>query len=287
MAWNSAFPRKRGWWAALVATSLASTYWALAPSSAWSETRAEPGMTVSIVAPAYWCPYACDATSPQPGFTVAVARAAIESAGHQVRYRNLPYDRALFEVRSGRIDGSVPTYRGEAPEFVFPRHAVSQSEYCFYVLPTQSWRYQGPESLESIRFVATSGYSYSEDIDAYISANLETSVSLIRGENIPARLHQLVRIGRYEALLDDRLLFESSRSGASLVNAGCLDERQVGYLALSPKDPERSNAIAEAFDRGFERARADGQLCAILQNYGLSPRALPGVSQEDCAGLEE
>lgn len=287
MVWHPELRRELARPAASLAATLAVLWGVLTVSPALSEVVDERPRTVSIAAPDYWCPYACSATAPRWGFTVDIARAALESSGYSVRYRNLPYDRALFEVANGRIDATLPTYKGEAPAFVYPEHAVSLSEYCFYAPADSSWRYSGPDSLEKIRLVATSGYSYGEAIDAYISANLGKSVSLIRGENIPERLRKMVQVGRHDALLDDRLLFESSTSSAGLVNAGCLEERHAGYLALSPQNPERSNAIADAFDRGFEQIRDEGVLCEILKRHDLGPWFLPGLSQKDCPQYEQ
>lgn len=257
-------------------------YSALAALPAWSETQAETVPAVSIAAPAYWCPYACGAAEPQAGFAVDIARAALESAGFSVEYRNLPYDRALREAREGRVDATLPTFKREAPGFIFPEYAVSLTEYCFYVPDNESWRYSGFESLKDIRFVATSGYSYGPTIDDYIAADLEQSTALIKGDDVPERLRRMVQLRRYDALLDDRLLFESSPSSNGLVNAGCLNEPHPGYLALSPKIPGRSGAIAKAFDRGFERIRADGQICKILEKYGLGPHFVPGVKNDKC-----
>nr|WP_284048026.1 transporter substrate-binding domain-containing protein [Marinobacter sp. ATCH36] len=252
---------------------------ALAISPAWSDTRAAKSLTVSIAAPEYWCPYACDMAGSRLGFTVDITRAALESQGHRVVYRNLTYDRALVEAMRGRIDATIPTFKSEAPDFIFPSHAVSRTEYCFYVPKGEPWRYNGVDSLENMRFVATSGYSYGEDVDAYISENQDVGVTLIGGDDIPNRLRELVRRERFGALLDDRLLFESSQKNVGLVNAGCLDEHHAGYLALSPANPDRSNAIARAFERGIKVIRENGQFCEILDNYRLGAEFVPGLDR--------
>jgi polar amino acid transport system substrate-binding protein len=91
-----------------------------------------------------------------------------------------------------------------------------------------------------------------------------------------------VRRERYDALLDDRLLFEYSGSSVGLVNAGCLNERHSGYLALSPKDRRRSSAIAEAFERGIKNIREGGQLCEIVEEYGLGTEFVPELNGDYC-----
>ena len=264
------------------AKSLIVAFLALTVSPAWSEIQAEGSLTVSIAAPAYWCPYACDAAGSRSGFTVDIARAALESEGHKVVYKNLSYDRALIEAKSGRIDAIMPTFKEEAPSFIFPSYAVSLTEYCFYVPEDEPRRYSGLDSIENMRFVATSGYSYGEDMDAYISNNQDERVILIGGDDVSNRLREIVRRGRVDALLDDRLLFEFSQNSVGLVNAGCLDGRHAGYLALSPEDPDRSNAIAQAFDRGIRTIREDGQLCEILGKYRLGAEVVLDLSGEYC-----
>ena len=286
MAWNLALLGSRRGFKALAA-NLIGLSWALPASAAGSEVQAGESLTVSIVAPAYWCPFACEADKARWGFTVEIARTALEASGHSIVYRNLPYDRALVETTRGDVDAIIPAFKGETPGFVFPENAVSVSEYCFYVSEEEPWRYAGPDSLESIRFVATSGYSYGKAIDAYITANREQGVTLIMSDDIPTRLGELVRMGRFNALLDDRLLQESAQSHAGLVNAGCLEERHAGYLALSPEYPGRSNAIAEAFDRGIRKIRADGRLCTILKEYGLDADFVPQLNQADCLSDNE
>ncbi|MBW7470851.1 ABC transporter substrate-binding protein [Marinobacter sp. M216] len=266
----------------IAAKTLIWTLWAVAVSPAWPETQARGSLTVSVAAPAYWCPYACDVTGPRSGFTVDIARAALESEGYKVVYENLPYDRALFEAKRGRVDAIVPAFRAEAPSFIFPSYAVSLTEYCFYVPQNEPHRYHGLASLENMRFVATSGYSYGAEMDAYISDNQGKRVTLIGGGDVSNRLRELVRRERFDALLDDRLLFESSQNREGLLNAGCLDERHAGYLALSPEDPDRSSAIAQAFERGFKKLQENGQLCRILENYGLGSDAVPGLGGEYC-----
>ncbi|MEA1081696.1 ABC transporter substrate-binding protein [Marinobacter qingdaonensis] len=267
---------------ALAAACLIWMYGAFSAEPSWSEPQAKVGLNVSIAAPAFWCPYACDKNEPRWGAAVEIARTALASGGHKVTYQNSPYERALYEVREGRIDATVPTFKGEASDFIFPKHAVSSTEYCFYVSQDETWRYSDLESLGNIHFVATSGYTYGQMLDAYISANLEQSVTLLRGENIPDRMRRLVKMERNDALLDDRLLFEFERDDEDLINAGCLPQLHRGYLALSPKTPDRSKAIAEAFDRGFEQIQANGQICRILEKYGLTARFVPHLNERHC-----
>ncbi|MBW4934157.1 substrate-binding periplasmic protein [Marinobacter sp. F4206] len=275
----------------IVAKALIGTFAALAVSLAWSDSQAEESLTVTIAAPAYWCPYACDAAGSRSGFSVDIARAALESEGYEVVYKNLPYDRALREAENGRIDAIVPAFRGEAPDFIFPADAVSLTEYCFYVPEDDPHRYTGQDSLENLRFVATSGYSYGEEMDAYIATHQGERVTLIGGGDVSNRLRELVKRERFDALLDDRLLFESSQNRVGLVNAGCLEERHAGYLALSPQEPDRSNAIARAFERGFKTIRENGQLGEILEMYGLGIEFVPGLSAldrgaRDCVAID-
>lgn len=274
----SKIKRLKGFLAPLVLILLAKPALSDGTASQTSET-----LTVSITAPAYWCPYACRADGSQWGFAIEIARAALESAGYNVVYQNRPYDRALLETGRGRTDAVAPTFKDEAEGFIFPDHALSITEYCFYVPQDNPWRFTGTESLEGVSLLVTSGYSYGETMDGYIDENLGKSVTPIMGEDVPDRLRDLIRLGRFDAFIDDRLLFESGRNSSGLANAGCLQELHPGYLALSPEHPERSGRIAEAFDRGFQILHDDGTLCDILEKYELNADFVPGLEPENCS----
>ncbi|WP_281558510.1 transporter substrate-binding domain-containing protein [Thalassomonas sp. RHCl1] len=229
---------------------------------------------ITLVAPKYWCPFACEAQAEQEGFAIEIAKHAFAEMNIKVVYFNMPYDRALREVREGSVDGVIPTFKEEAPEFIYPQQSISVTKYCFYTKPYKNWQYTGIPSLEKINFLATSGYSYSQDIDLYIASMKGShSVELLKGEDIPQRMFKMLEYERFDALLDDSMLIDFMKAntghGADLRVAGCLDVINHGYLALSPKHKPRSAYFADVFDKGVGILRSKNKIKAILKKYGI------------------
>jgi len=237
---------------------------------------AQSPKAISIVAPKFWCPFACDANSPQHGFAIEIARAAFLEFGITVNYTNMPYDRALLEVKKGvMVQAVVPTFKEEAPHFIYPNNATSATEYCFYVKENSGWHFTDYSTLNKIRFAATSGYIYSPKMDAYIAQHANKTngvVYLLKGEDVPTRMFKMIIKGRYDAFLEDTRLIDFLRSSgklAGLKKAGCLDIINYGYLALTPSATFPSRQMAKYFDEGLLILRKSGKLKEILDKYGV------------------
>lgn len=229
--------------------------------------------TISITAPEYWCPYACDAKSSEKGFTIEIAIAAFKAVNIKVNYINEPYDRALMDVNNGRIDAVLPTFKSEAPSFIYPQEVLSTTRYCFYTI-NSNWQYTGLTSLSNIKFSATSGYSYSPEMDELIKKNQNRQVELLRGDNIPERMYKMLTNSRIDAVLEDTRLMDymikTQRVSVLPKRSGCLDIVHYGYLALSPANSDRSEYFAQQFDKGLKLIQKNNIPTTILLKYGIS-----------------
>lgn len=229
--------------------------------------------TLRVVAPDYWCPFSCVAGSAHEGFAVEIARAALAQQGIKMTYQNMPYDRALYEVRKGTtVDAAIPIMPSEAPDLFFHQVPVSATTYCFYTNDQSSWNFTDIDALEGIQFVATSGYHYGDELMAYVERQRQKGVHLITGSNVPDRMIRMVLGGQYDALLDDSRLVSyvvSRNSYASpLRQAGCLPLLQHGFLALSPALAD-ARELAQRFDEGIRALRSTGELRRILDRYSV------------------
>lgn len=254
-----------------IVTSLLSLLWALS-------TQANPVRAITVVAPKFWCPFSCEANTAREGFVIEIIKKAFKESNIEVIYSNMPYERSLLEVRAGRIDAVAPTFKAEAPDFIYPKQYVSINEYCFYTRFDSSWSYDGINSVKRISFVATSGYSYNRDIDEYIANNIgkTESVLLLKGHRITERMAGMVKYKRFNALLEDTGLIDFMRfttnHGEDLIKAGCLEPTLRGYLALSPKQENKSTALSLTFDKGMKALKERGTIQLILNKYGINNR---------------
>lgn len=249
-----------------------SASWLLLSLMTAATASAEGDATVlRVAAPAYWCPLSCEAGRGHDGFSVDIARAALAREGVALEYQNLPYGRALAEVRKGKVvDAVLPAMKDEAADFVFASEPAAVLKYCFYVERDNPWTFEGVRSLGDVSLVASAGYRYGAEIDAYIARERGVRVSLLTGELLPNRMIRMVLSERADAMLDDvTLVGFALRSGPfrdSLRQAGCVSETFPAFLAISPGRGD-AEALARKFDRGVRALRESGELQRILDRY--------------------
>lgn len=224
-----------------------------------------------IVAPAFWCPYSCDAKAKDRGIQVEIIESSLKKEGVDIDYKNMPYDRALDQLKKGKIDGITGPFKEEAPFAIFTEGSVSATIFCFYGKKDSKWTYSGPASLKGKKLAYTSGYAYSTDVDKYINDNPKMTFAL-KGEKIFERGAKLVRAGRADVLLNEDPLaaFEGGVDKHKVKKISCLDNAMFAYLGIQPVHKKRANALKDAFDKGYKKIVASGELKAILKKYGIN-----------------
>lgn len=241
-------------------------------------TLAQDSERAILAAPAFWCPYACDTQSEKLGFAVEIALAAFASQNIHVHYRNIPYVRIQMELMSGNIDGIVGSFKEESVGAIFPDKPVLTSYFCFYSYAELDFQWSGDvTALERFNLLVTGGYTYTPEIDAYI-AGLPDRVNPLKGQDISYRGFTMLEQNRADLFLDEARLYAYTLKQGLIKkarNLGCLSDYSEGYVAFSPRDPERSLALARAYDKGFHEIEKSGRLQAIIEDYGFSSFYVP------------
>lgn len=221
-----------------------------------------------LVAPDYWCPFSCQQNSPQLGFTIDIARAALGHAGYRLDYRNLNYARALQETRRGQYDAIPAVLPAEGRGLILPQEPISRNRYCVYTAPLQRWHYRTPADLDGHRIGLIRGYDYGPALEAWRN-RAGASVEQHAGDQVVPRMLDKVRLGRLDALIEDENLVDWLQRGQPrpLRKAGC-EAPSWGYLAISPHYPD-AQRLAQQFDEGMRRLRRSGELARIMARYGL------------------
>ncbi|UTF58642.1 ABC transporter substrate-binding protein [Gilvimarinus sp. DA14] len=232
--------------------------------------------SITLVAD-YWCPYNCEPGSEAPGFMIEIAEGAFAAHGVKVDYRVMPWLRALHAVQKGALDGVIGASKIEAPGFVFPAMAQGRMRNGFWVAAPNPWTYSGVESLQNVRLGVIGGYSYGEEIEAYIQDPANAAqVTVLSGEDPLLRGASMLLRNRLDVLLEDEQVmrhwmaehnFQSRFSLAG--SARNSDIFSQVYVAFSPAG-EKSAIYAQWLTDYMEKARRSGELAAILQKYGIS-----------------
>ncbi|MDY6840431.1 MAG: transporter substrate-binding domain-containing protein [Pseudomonadota bacterium] len=227
--------------------------WILLASSGSAEER-----TVTLVGDR-WCPFNCKGLPDENrGLLVERAADALAEEGIGVAYDELPWSRAIIEVRNGNYDAIVGTGLSETPDFYFPPEPLAIARHSFYTLPSSSWKYQGLESLQAIRIGVIQDYSYGGLYDSYIKENRneDNQIVILRGDEVLPRLIKMLELGRIDALVaEERVLnyhFRSKGERNRLRYAGLANKEEL-YVGFSP-ELEDGAELAEALGRGLVKA---------------------------------
>jgi len=227
-----------------------------------------------ILAADPWCPHNCLAGALQEGYMVDIAREIFSEAGYEFDYQNFGWARSLQLAREQLIDGVVGALKGDAPDFIFPETALGEARITLYTHPQSQWVYDGIDSLQGKTLLVINGYSYSPELDRYISEYSDDPerIWILSGPAPLARALQLLERERTDVFVEDSavmswFLTENSALAAPR-NAG-LAHKAPAFIAFPPENPDAAE-LASLLDSGLARLTANGRLAAILATYRLS-----------------
>jgi len=220
----------------------------------------------------YWHPFNGTAGSDAPGYIVEIAETIFKKAGYRVDYQTMPWERAIDMTRAGEFNAIVGAFKTDVPDFVFPDAEMGIAETVFLVRKETAWRYTGVDSLPLVKIGIAKGYGYGQRMDDYVRANADNStrIEVLYGEDVVARnLHKLA-MGRIDAVVDVRAVFEYTIAKEGMegkfIEAGTISTDKV-YIAFSPRQSD-SKKYAEILSNGILELRSSGELERILFKYG-------------------
>lgn len=217
-----------------------------------------------------WLPYAGDPNSPDRGYMVEMAEAIAANNGHTIRYAVAPWEEALNSVRQGKADCVVGAEIRDAPDLLFARSSWGESGYLFFGRAGTPWRYDGVESLASIKFSVNEYYSYSEPLDAYIAEHRTDKRRVLEVTEKAQAIAQLVA-AETDAYIDDSnefayALAKAKIDPAEFISLGVARRAEDVRIACTPGKP-RGRELVEMFDKGTVELRTSGELAEILARY--------------------
>ncbi|QLG87324.1 transporter substrate-binding domain-containing protein [Chitinibacter bivalviorum] len=232
------------------------------PASAWAAQN-----LVLVSDP--WCPVACAASAPRPGYMVEIAKAVFEPAGYRVDYQVVPFARAEMMINNGEAAGFLGVLKlPKRQHWVFPASAQATSRVCFYTRPSDSWTYSGDKSLHKLSLGTIRGYSYGAEIDQKLALS---NVDEVGGIDAFKRNVSKLMVNHLDAIVEYELVaqYQFHQAKTQLRNAGCGRTNDSLYIGFSPKRRD-ARELAQLLDEGVNALRKSGQLKQILQSYGVS-----------------
>lgn len=218
-----------------------------------------------------WCPYVCEPKSDKPGFMVEIARTIFGKAGHTIHYKNEPWARVIKNTTNGKINGAFGAFKSDAVGHIFSDEELGMSTMPFFVKTGTAWKYSGLDSLTNVTLGVIRGYSYRDEIDAYVKKHRKNS-KRVQVSNTLDSLIKKVMVGRIDTFPDDRMVvgwyLKQNNLSGKLQEAGLAVEAEELYIAFSPK-LQSSKEYADILSKGIEAIRNNGELSRIMSRYGL------------------
>jgi polar amino acid transport system substrate-binding protein len=229
--------------------------------------------TISIRADP-WLPYSGLGSKAPSGYMVDLARKIAAANGDTIDYANMPWADAKSAVRKGESDCVVGAARGDARDFVFSDAVWGRSQNAFFGLAESHWRFDGMQSLESIKLAVIEGYAYTDELDAYIEAHRNDGKVVVVGGIRRVAMNAVSQLVKKQAdvFVEDVNVMQQTLSDLQMtdrvVNLGTLGKLSDIYIACTPAKP-RGKVLAKMFSDGLLKLRASGELQKILDGYGL------------------
>lgn len=221
-----------------------------------------------------WYPMNGEPGSANPGYMVEIAKEALATGGHTINYQNMPWERALTEVRAGKFDCAIGAYKDDAPDFVFPDEELGRDVQAFYAKKGNAFKFSGDlNALKSVSVGIIGGYSYGEEFEKFLeSAGSASNVQVINADNALEQNFKKIAAGRIVTTLESVYVAEAKLKEMNLTGqieqVGILGDPNPMYIACSPAKPS-SKEYAKLLGDGVKKMRSSGKLKTILDKYGL------------------
>jgi polar amino acid transport system substrate-binding protein len=222
----------------------------------------------------YYMPYNGDGKA-ETGYMIDIAKAVFEPLGHKVVFIQGPWDKDVTEGRAGKCTGVVGAGVNDAKGFVYPSEEQALSVMLFCVKSGSPWKYEGINSLKTLKLGVVKDYSYFDELDAYIKANPTNLVIGTGDAPLQENLNKLVQ-GEVGAVVDDRsvlkYMIKKMNLQGKVTIATTTSEATKPFklfIAFSPALP-KSKEYAKSLSDGMLTLRKSGELQKILAKYGLT-----------------
>lgn len=201
------------------------------------------------------------------GLSVALLKAAMAKVGYDVDFKIVPWNRAVNEVKSGKIDILPAVWLTEERKqaFYFSEH-YAENSIKFIMKRDDEFEYHGLASLEGKKVGIISGYGYGEEFSA------ATTFTRPEVNEFSANIKKLIN-GRIDLTLEDEIAAKSIIKEAGLdLNAVKFTHNALSvknlYVAAGKANP-KGQSIIDAYNIGLAEIKADGTYQKILNQYGI------------------
>lgn len=221
-----------------------------------------------------WCPYACDETSPRPGYMVETVKYIFAKHGHRIDFKTTNWVNAIKETRSNKINALIGCSHSDAPDFIFPERPLGQMINHYFVGKNSKWTYKGRQSLTGRRVGVIAGYTYGDGVDNLVKTK-HKSLVIFTGHDPLGQMLKAADNGTIDAFVESPMVLRFYLSGKKIpldaykpVSPNMANDPDL-FISFSPNNP-KSAYYAELINKGIDEMRQSGELQRILDRYSLT-----------------
>ncbi|MCL9783019.1 transporter substrate-binding domain-containing protein [Vibrio sp. S4M6] len=223
--------------------------------------------TVLTAAQDPWPPFVVEKSDLGNGISIDLLTAAMKTQGYEVKFKILPWSRALDEVSKGRVDLLPATwFTQERTDFLVYSDPYLENELKFIKRAGDPFEYTGMSSLDGKIVGIVRGYGYG---DSFLKA---TNFRKPEAGDLVSNLKKLLA-KRIDLTLEDRLVALSVMEKAGLNQDDFAFTKEA--LSKNPlhvtsgKANPNSQKYIDAYNKGLAEIKSNGTFDAILSKYGI------------------
>jgi len=220
-----------------------------------------------------WCPHNCDADSQNKGYMIDIMKEVFEPLGHTIKYKVLPYSRAIALAKYGKLNAVVGAFAKEVPNFILTSSELGMNTNAYCVLQNSKWKFSGVESLLNQKLAILQGYSYGDKLDKYIEqyGKNKNKIIVLSDSASSVTALKILKAKRASVYVEDIAVLHYS-----FLKYGLNKEYKISgtekalplYIAFTPA-LSTSKEYVKILEDGLIQLRESGRLKKILAKYGL------------------
>ncbi len=226
-----------------------------------------PADKIIVAAADSWPPY-IDFDSQNGGLCIEIVRAAFETQGFILTFKNTPWARAIKGVKDGQFDILPNAWLSkERTKFLLYSKPYAACVVKVVKRKGDPFEYTGINSLTGKKIGVVRGADYGPEFNNAKNFSKEEATNLIQN------IKKLI-LGRIDLTLEDEigLITTLSMNEPELLKKIEFDENPFSlknfYVASGLENP-RHKKIIDAFNNGLEKIKANGTYNKILSSYVL------------------
>ena len=222
----------------------------------------------------YRCPYSCNEQDPNPGYYIELARKIFALYDIDVEYVLLPWSEVLEKAASGEIDGVLGIPQNYSSDLVTAKVPQSRNVISVFANQNSIWRYDGMDSLKSLKLTMVEDRDLVDDLKQYINVYylrkpelfLFTESRYASTESIE-NLHQ----GLADILIEDEVVvnYYVNNGGFNIKNAGKLTLEPINMYIGFSKNLENSDQYIKMIEESMSSLINIGDVKYLQKKYAI------------------